>query len=569
MLKSGCVLDCYDSCELSVDESYNFQASKDKPTSRFLCQNLAHYHDFETIKKPRFDGVEITKEESLEKLFEIIKESNSTLYYKNGGNFGLMQDVLGHFFASHNDTLTKGSLCDGAGDAGIVAGRGVNHILPISQIEKSEVVIVWGRDIHTSSSHLLPILKGKKLIVIDPIKTKIAKMADLHVQLKPRSDIYVAILLYRFAMIEGEYDEEYLEEHAGEFEEFYELSQTIRIKKTLDKIDVDLGVFGKILGMMKDKKTSIIVGVGVQKYREGADVLRAIDAFALVMGLFGKEGCGVSYLGNSKESIESPFKDSSKKVSKVDTKFDQFDTVFVQGANPLNQMPNTLRVKESYSKVKNTIYFGLYENETSQNSRLILPAQEFYFKNDVRSSYGDNKMTFMNALKKSENGFSEYELSNALCKEFDVELKTEDEYLEHFKSFSDENGNIKGRQDLPYKDGFDDEFEFLDELELKLNFKKDLFLITAKSPSSLNSMFKREKCVYLHPSHNFKDTEMIRVSSDIGFVDLEVKNNEDIREDCVLIRSGVSGVNNLTPSHHSYDGLGACYQDVKVKIGKI
>ena len=93
-----------------------------------------------------------------------------------------------------------------------------------------------------------------------------------------------------------------------------------------------------------------------------------------------------------------------------------------------------------------------------------------------------------------------------------------------------------------------------------------LFLITRKTPKSLNSQFKRENHVHVNPTLGFNDGEEVEVSSDIGSVVLHVKNNESLREDCVLIYSGVSGVNNLTPSYLSYEGQNAVYQDKKVEV---
>ena len=104
----------------------------------------------------------------------------------NSGNFALVQEVSDHFFASFGATLCEGSLCDGAGRAGIQEGRGSNRLhMPLEEIAKAETVVLWGRNPHATSSHLLPLLEGKKLIVIDPIKTKAAKKADLHIQIKP------------------------------------------------------------------------------------------------------------------------------------------------------------------------------------------------------------------------------------------------------------------------------------------------------------------------------------------------------------------------------------------------
>ena len=571
---TACSLDCYDACAVVYDEG-KLKALKDGHTQGFLCPHLNHYSKYETIKMPRYKGKEISLDEAKVKLKEILESSskNEILHYRGSGNFALMQEVTDHFFSSYGAVLTDGTLCDGAGEAGIIEGRGSNKNMPLNEIAKSDVVIIWGRNPHTTSSHLLPLIKGKEIIVIDPLKTKIAKTADLFIQIKPHSDLYLAMMLTRFFHIHHDCDEEYLNERASEFEEFYELTQTIRIKAVLEDIGVTLGQLGELLELVNNKKVAIVCGVGIQKYLDGSDVMRAIDAFAVTLGLFGKEGCGVSYLGNSKEGITSPFNSKAKRVSKVNTEFSDFKTVFIQGANPLSQMPDSQRVKESISKVENLVYFGLYENETSEIVDLIIPAKSFLYKDDVRTSYSHNAMMSMNKVQESDSGISEYDLSAYLCKEFGIELEPQEFYLKHFKNFSVQKIDgclvVEDREAIPYKDDFDTddgEFLFLEEFEAHNAKNEQLHLITPKSATSLNSQFNREEHVYLHSSLGFVNESEVIISSVNGTVTLRVKNSNDLREDCVLIYSGTRGVNNLTSSKHSFDGKSAIFQENRVQV---
>lgn len=573
---TACPLDCYDACEI-VYEDGRLKGLKSGHTQGFLCPHMNHYEKYATIQKPRYKGKEITLDEALLKLKEMIGscEKSEVLHYRGSGNFALMQEVTDHFFASHGAVLTEGTLCDGAGEEGILKGRGSNKNMPLHEVAKSEVVIFWGRNPHTTSSHLLPLIKDKTIIVIDPVKTKMAKAADLHIQLKPHTDLFLAMLLSRFLHIENGCDEEFLDEFASEYEDYYELTQNLRIKAVLEQIDVSLGQLGNLLLLVKDKKVAIVCGVGIQKYSDGVDVMRAIDAFAAMLGLFGKEGCGVSYLGSSRDGIVSPFNKKSKKVSKVNTEFSDFKTVFIQGANPLSQMPNSLRVKESIKRVENVVYFGLYENETSEIADLVIPAKSFLYKDDVRTSYSHNIMSFMPKVAQSDVGISEYELSAYLCKEFGIAIESEEFYLKHFKNFAvqkiDGSWYVENREDVPYKDGFDTddgEFLFLDEIDSKIDEDSKLHLITCKSHASLNSQFNREESVYLHSSLGYKEGEMVTISSVSGSVELRVKYNDDLREDCLLIYSGTRGVNNLTTSKHAHYTKSAIFQENRVEINR-
>ena len=567
---TACPLDCYDACSIEFKDG-KITPVKEGYTNGFLCPHLNHYTEFETIKKPRFNGKEISMNEALEILKGMLQEAmpSKTLHYRGSGNFGLMQEVTDHFFASYGAVLTDGSLCDGAGEAGIVEGRGSNAMLTPEDIAKSDVVIFWGRNPHTTSSHLLPLLKEKTIIVIDPVKTQIAKEADLHIQLKPHGDYALAMLLCRFLHIHGDSAEEYMKEYAPEYQDFYEITQTIRIKATVDEIDVSLGDIGELLAYVTGKKVAIVVGVGVQKYADGADIMRAIDAFGVFLGLFGKEGSGVAYLGNSKEGITSPFHTKARRVSKVDTLFANYNTVFIQDANPLSQMPNTNRVKLSLEKVKNIVYFGLHENATSQMASLVIPAKSFLYKNDIRTSYSHHAMLEMLQVAQSENGISEYDLAKYLCEAFNIELQEEKFYIEYFKSFVQKNSEgileVKNRK----KQTIEDEFEFLDEYDNDFNMSDDYFLITPKSKKSLNSQFNVETNVYLHPSLGFAEGESVKITSIAGEAEFVVKHKEELRKDCVLIYSATDGVNNLTTSKHSYEGKSAIYQELKVKITKI
>jgi anaerobic selenocysteine-containing dehydrogenase len=576
---TACPLDCYDACSIVYDDG-KLKALKDGYTNGFLCPHLNHYTMHKRVEKPSYKGQEISMEEALEKLKEILfsRSTDEILHYRGSGNFGLMQGVTDHLFSQMGATLTDGSLCDGAGEAGIIEGRGSNKNLSLSEIEKSEVVVFWGRNPHVTSSHILPIIKGKTVIVVDPVKTKIAKMADLHIQIKPHTDIFLAMLLYRFLHIEDACDDQFLKEFATEHEEYYELTQTIRIKAILDDIGMTLGEIGEFLHLVVNKKVAIVCGVGIQKYRDGADIMRAIDALAVGLGLFGKEGCGVAYLGDSKEGIISPFDTKkAKKVSKVNTPFDRFKTVFIQGANPLSQMPDTQRVKKSLEGVEDIIYFGLYENETSSMADLVIPAKSFLEKEDIRTSYSHNGMMLMHKQIESEIGVSEYELARFLSDEFSLALEDEVDYIKHFKNHAvvkiDGRFEVENREQIPYVDGFDTddgEFLFLEEFEVPQKVTEDeYYLLTPKAPTSLNSQFYRQEHVYLHSSLGFEEGQEVRLISKSGELILPVKINNDLRSDSLLIYSGTKGVNNLTTSKHSYEGKNAIYQENFIRIEKI
>lgn len=573
---TACPLDCYDTCRIVVGDEGNLKGDKTHPVTRgYLCPHLNHFTTHPRIEKPRLNGQEISMEQAIEALVGALRthKPHEVLYYRGSGNLALMQRAPEHFFAQYQAVGTSGSLCDGAGDAGIALGRGKNFVLSPQMIAQSEVVIVWGRNIHVTHSHLLPFLEGKTLIVIDPMRTQIAQKADLHLQIRPHGDLHLALLLSRFAMIERLHDAEWLDEHAPEYEEFYELTQSVRVKAALDYVDVSLGQIGAILSTMKGKRTVILVGTGVQKYRDGADVMRAIDGFGVVMGLFGKPGCGVSFLGDSTEGLQIPFQTIKKRISKPTADFSKYNCVFVQGGNPLAQMPASESVARNYEKAGLSVYFGLYENETSRSSDLVIPARTFLEKNDWRSSYGDYTLQEMPAVVAGDIGIGEYDLAAALCREFGFEIDEESAYLEAFRAQSEEREGVTYRKNaplVPYEEGFSNgEFEYLEEFDHPLQVGDGYCLITPKYPRALNSQFDRPEGVYFHPEAGFEEGCDVRLASPQGSVIMKVRHDDWLRSDSVLIYSGTPGVNVLTPAFLSYDGECAVYQEHKIKVEKI
>ncbi len=592
---TACALDCYDACKIVVhNDTEKIEGDANHPVGNgALCTLLnKSIHETKRIETPLINGKEVSLTEAMEAVKEAFEKPTSLLW-RGSGNMGVMQEVTNLFMEKIGGTLTYGSLCDGAGDAGIVEGRGINKTLPLEQIKKADTVVIWGRNITVTNAHMMPFLADKNIVVIDPVKTAIAKKADLYLQIKPRTDYYLAIMLSRFIYMEDSQDTQWLEEFAPEYEDYYAFTQEHRIKSILEYIGTDLGEMGRVLNYLRHQKVVFIVGTGVQKYSIGAATLHAIDSLAALLGLFGKEGCGVHYLGNSKLGFENPFDVACKRVSKVVTPFEKFDTVLVQGGNPAASMPDSTRVCEALDKVENLIYFGLYENETSQRANIVIPAKNFFEKEDVRLSYGHSYVHKMHKVADTQIGISEYAFTKYLFDAFNLEgLQSKGNYIDAWlkQCKEDEHGYVSPAYEaLPYEDGFGEnggeEFVFIEEYNddfmntkrftkartSKKNKVEDtrFWLLCVKSNKALNTQFQRDNKVHIHPDNGYDEGMMLSVCSEHGTVALEVKHNENVRLDCLLVTNNTFGINRLTPSIVSDEGENACFQEVKVILEKV
>ncbi|NOQ31193.1 MAG: molybdopterin-dependent oxidoreductase [Helicobacteraceae bacterium] len=577
MKLTACPLDCFDSCVIDYSQNSIKPFKDDLHTGKFLCSHMNHFEATQRLEKPTFMGEEVSMEEALNILTKILKDSeaNKTLYFKGHANMGEMQNITKEFFREFEAVNAKGSICAGSGDKAIELGRGSNYTLPLDAIKSSEVVVLWGRNPHDTNSHILPLLKNKKIIVIDPRVTTSAQNADLHIQIKPLGDLVLALLLARFAVVYDQEDKEFLKEFTQDSEDFFDLTQNIRIKQALFEIDATLPQIGEFLDLVKHKKTVFLVGTGVQRHIDGVAAFRAIDSLAATLGLFGKDGCGVGYLSNPQVGIKSAFKEFKNNTTKANVNFSEYETVFIQGANPLSQLPNSLKVTKDIQKCENVIYFGTFENETSKVATLVIPAKHFLEKNDIRFSYGSERVTILNKLKESNIGISEYDLTLHLCEKFDYKINSEKYYLNYFKEHIQEYKRVKKTQytkAIPYEDGFDTasgKFEFLDEIDFEHDFSWGMNLIYAKSKNSLNSQFKREQFAYINANHGWDNGEEVILESKYGTLKIVLKHDNTLRPDTLLLYSGTPGANNLTNSKVSYEANSAVYQGIKINILRI
>ncbi|NQY93824.1 MAG: molybdopterin-dependent oxidoreductase, partial [Campylobacteraceae bacterium] len=485
--------------------------------------------------------------------------ASKVLYYKGSGNIGVMQGAPKEFFSQYGATFVQGGICDEIGDAGLSQGRGHNVNPPLQNLIDADVIISWGRNFSITSPHMYAKVKDKTFITIDPIVTDMAKKSDLHIQLNPKTDHELALLLTRFAYMDDMNDEESYEQYSQGAEEFLDLAQSRPLVSYEATVGVHLSQIVKFMDLIKNKKVAIMLGLGIQKYYEGAQIIRAIDSFAAYIGVHNKNAGGVWYLSDASYGYEAQFKTQAKKSVDITTvDFSSYEMVFIQGANPVVSIPNTRNV---INGLKDTfvVYFGTTFNDTCEYADLIIPSSDFLSKLDIRLSYGHENKAISYAVKeKNINMLSEYELTAFLLDRFNYEpLKSELEIFDYYKNTSPKLPKI-------------DSFEFIEELEIEPLYEdkeeNQFYLITGKRKNSLNSQFKIDNCAYFHPSCGYDDQQEVILSTDHGKANFIVKHNIDIKENCILIHAGAKKGNYLTPAQSDEVAFSAIFQDVLVSI---
>ena len=161
-------------------------------------------------------------------------------------------------------------------------------------METAEVVLLVGSNIadnHPILCNRLRKLPGQTLIVADPRVTKTAMMADIHLPVKPRSDIALLNGIAHILIRDGLINRAYIDAHVEGFDNYL----TFVADCTPERVSITTGLpvatierVAHLYGMAK----SAFIGwtMGVNHSTQGAVTVAAINNLALITGNLGRAG---------------------------------------------------------------------------------------------------------------------------------------------------------------------------------------------------------------------------------------------------------------------------------------
>lgn len=193
----------------------------------------------------------------------------------------------------------NGRLCMVSAGAGNYKAFGVDRAAnPWSDIPLAEVLVIAG----SNCAETFPILNkflwqqrdnGGRWIVIDPRATPTARQGDLHLQLKPGTDVAVANGMLNVIVREGMIDSDFISNHTNDWES---------VRKAVEKYTPD--VASQISGVPAEKieaagllygraKTGMIMHArGIEHHSNGVDNVLSYINIVLATGKIGSPGRG-------------------------------------------------------------------------------------------------------------------------------------------------------------------------------------------------------------------------------------------------------------------------------------
>lgn len=429
--ETACPLDCPDACSLTVTVRGGRIAKIDGSTSNevtrgYICAKVRRfdkrvYGDDRLLYPAVRVGAKgearfrrVSWDEALDRIADRMREARDTsggesiLPLSYGGSNGLLtQDTTdAMLFRRLGASRLLRTVCaapTGAANAGLY---GKMPSVTYQDYPKARLIIMWGVNVGVSGIHLMPYLKdartsGTRLIVIDPRATALARQADMHLAVRPGTDLVVALAIHRYLFEERGADLAFLAEHAEGADQLRERARPWTFERASEVSGVPAAMIREVAEQYASASPALVkCGWGLERNRNGGSAAAAILALPAVAGKFGVRGGGYSMSNSASWGIERTWVRDQEPATRA-VNMNQLGralleldrppvrVLFVYNCNPAATMPDQQRVLRGLAREDLfTVVFDQVLTDTAKYADVVLPATTFLEHYDFARGYG-------------------------------------------------------------------------------------------------------------------------------------------------------------------------------------
>ncbi|HEY1933795.1 MAG TPA: molybdopterin-dependent oxidoreductase [Acetobacteraceae bacterium] len=433
---SVCTLDCPDTCSLSVtvedERIVKVRGSDALPyTDGVICNKVAQdmaafvhgphrlLHPLRRIG-PKGSGqfLRISWDEALDEIHARVTavigrwgpQAVTPLNYAGPHGFLAGESMSARFFHRMGASMVyRRSLCGGvrseawAGTYGAVPGA------PPEIAENAALNVVWGNNATVANLHLVRCIrrskrKGGRLAVVDPLRTKIAEQADLHLQILPGTDTLLAWSVAAELERAGALDAAFIAQNVLGTEEFMARAREWPAARAAEACGIPADDILTLARWMAEAEPLVLApGNGLERGRNGGSGIRAAIALPALLGKLGN-GHGI-VLGAGNAFPKTPAKLHRPDLAPPGTRTlnlieigrhldaDDIDpplrAVFIYNHNPIVVHPEQNRMRRGLAR-DDVFCVGIdvAMTESMAHCDVILPAASSFEYGDLYPSYG-------------------------------------------------------------------------------------------------------------------------------------------------------------------------------------
>ncbi|RVT93013.1 nitrate reductase [Sphingomonas crocodyli] len=308
-----CGVGCGIRATVTGDRQVKIEGDPDHPANRGrLCSKGTHLGETVGLDgrllHPMIGDKRVGWDKALDLVARRFKETiarhgpDSVAFYVSGQllteDYYVANKLMKGFIGSGNiDTNSR--LCMSSAVAGHIRAFG-EDVVPASydDLDAADLIILVGSN--TAWCH--PIVyqrimaaraeRGTKLVVIDPRRTETCEDADLHLAIRPGSDVALMNGLLAHCRREGLLDEAFLTAHVATPDDFWDAieedSDLWSVAKTCDVAPADLKQYYDLFAA--NPRTVTLFSQGINQALRGTDQVNAIINLHLATGRIGKPG---------------------------------------------------------------------------------------------------------------------------------------------------------------------------------------------------------------------------------------------------------------------------------------
>lgn len=288
-----------------------------------------------------------------------------------------------------------------------------------NDIERAHTIIVAG----ANSTEAHPVVgarikqavrRGACLIVIDPRSIELCGWTDLHLQLRPGTNVLLFNALARVLMDAGLIDRDYLDQRTEGLDRLREFLQTIDLNEAVRETGVPLDLLrasALAIGQASldsNGRCLFVTGLGLSELTQGTDSVMALCNLAMLTGSIGKSGGGMlplrgqnnvqgnADMGGMPDRLTGYQRLDDPAVQARVTALwgrpvpatagltipEMFDAalagsvrgLWIQGEDVAQSDPNEQHVRAALSALELLVVQELFLSETARYAHLILPA---------------------------------------------------------------------------------------------------------------------------------------------------------------------------------------------------
>jgi anaerobic selenocysteine-containing dehydrogenase len=199
-------------------------------------------------------------------------------------------------------TELERTICATAGITGTTMAQGLSPEVDPEEWPYARYVLIWGWNPMSTAPHLWRKLldarkAGARLVVVDPFRSRTARVADEHLRPLPGTDAALCMGMMRAIVDAGLHDEDWCRAYAEGYDELLEAVAGFEVARAAEISGVDAATIARIGREFASTRPALLrLGVGAQRHLGAPVAYATLASLPALTGAWRDRGGGCSYI---------------------------------------------------------------------------------------------------------------------------------------------------------------------------------------------------------------------------------------------------------------------------------